>query len=163
MLSEEEKFKLKEYIKKNPSILLDDLAKKIAGAYGVKTEFIASFLKEETRNSLERFKDIYKKEDIKEEVIQTLSEEVVEDLYYTLEGAKQVLKDMSHEDIEFFKENLPASVTEQKKYIANKILPQKMIVRAQNPQKFPDHITGICIGTANSCEEIIRTLYKIGK
>jgi hypothetical protein len=86
MLSLSDKEKLKEYIKKNPNILLDDLAKKIAGAYGVKTEFIASVLKEETRNSLESFKDIYKKnENIKEKSVPTLSEEIVEELYYTLE------------------------------------------------------------------------------
>ncbi len=164
MLSLSDKEKLKEYIKKNPNILLDDLAKKIAGAYGVKTEFIASILKEETRNSLESFKDIYKKnEDIKEKSIPTLSEEIVEELYYTLEWARQVFKDISHKDIELFKENLPASITEQKKYLTNKILPQKMMIRAQKPQNISDQITGICIGSANSCEEIILTLYKIGK
>jgi hypothetical protein len=68
---------------------------------------------------------------------------------------------MSHKDIEFFKENLPASVTQAKKYISAKILPEKMISRAINPQNISDQITGICIGSANSCEEIILTLYKI--
>lgn len=165
MLSEKEK--LKEYLKKNPSILLDELAKEIGTNYWLKKETITLLFKEETRSSLENFKKTYKKikEDSegKEVDVPLLSEKEVEELYYTLKWAKQILSEMSHKDIEFFKENLPASVTQAKKYVSAKILPEKMISRAINPQNISDQITWICIGTANSCEEIILTLYKIGK
>lgn len=163
-----DKEKLKEYIQKNPNILLDDLANKIGEGYWVKKEIITDFLKGETKENLKQFKENFHKKEVSSEASwekiseKKLDENLLEELYYTIEWAKQVLKELSQKDRENLKAEIPASASKSRDYVTAKILPNSMILRIQNPKNLGDQIAGLCIGTINSSEEIVKTLYEIG-
>lgn len=154
--------KIKEELRKNPWVMLDDLADKIGTAFWIRAEIIKKLLSKKASESLSWLK----KELLKEKKLSktTLSEWNLEKLLTVIAWAKEFITSLSQKEILELKQELKKfSPDDYEKYLTEKYLPKNLILRAKNPQNFPDHITWACLWIVNSAQKVVELLYMIGK
>ena len=152
-------FKLREELSRNPSMMIDDLAKKIGETFGVRTEVIKRLLQEEaTESRVSLRKELAKNFD---KGTKELSDEELEKLLVVIAWGKDLIKNLSRKEIEELK--IEVTKFTPSSGLIEKYLPQNLITRAKVPIHLGDHITWACLGIVNSAQKIVELLFMIGK
>jgi len=141
--------------------LLDELAIDIANKFWIEKEKAEQLIKTETLSSL----DSLKKELInKEDKESKLDNKELEELFFTLKWALDVIENASKIEIKILKEDVEKSINiEEFKNHIEDYLPAKLIEKAKNPSKPHEHILWLALWTTNSIIATADILYKIWK
>lgn len=150
---------LKDELSKNPGILLDELAKKIGKSFWIQSEVIKKLLQNEANESLSSLK----KELLKDEGNKNteLSDEQLDSLLAVISWWKELIQQLSKKEIEELKEEL-SHFTPENAFV-ERFFSKNLVLRAKNPQFFPDHISWACLWILNSTEKLIHLLFLLWK
>lgn len=149
---------IKEELKKNPSLMLDELLKKISEKYWVKLENIKLLSLVESKKWLEWLKNQLKNIDKEsDDWLKNISEEKLKEIFFALKWAKEIISKISEKERNTLKEELDCNndAINKQKYLSDKLLPTKLIYRAKNPKNVRDNILWMCLWVINSGEIII--------
>lgn len=146
--------------------LLDSLALELWEKFSIDKKEALKLIKNNTFKSLDDLKQELEKNNSKIK----LSEKDIENLYISLKWAKELITNVSEIKIKTLKEtienyqdnNLEEKINiEEFKNKLEKILPEKLINKAKNPQYIHEHILWFSLGTANSIIAIADLVFQI--
>lgn len=141
--------------------LLDELAIDIAKRFWIEKKHAKELIKKETLLWIDTLKTELDRENNNEK---KLSKKDLENLFFTLKWALEVIENSSKIEIKVLKDDVEKSINiEDFKNHIEDYLPPKLISKAKNPQALHEHILGFALGTANSIFTTADILYQIWK
>jgi hypothetical protein len=151
----------------NPGILdkkrlLDELANDIAIKFWLDKEKTKKLLESDISRWLKELKNEISLSD--DENLKSLKNKKVEELFFTLKWASEIIEKLSKIEIKTLKEELEKTISiEDFKNHIEAYLPPKLIKKAKNPRVLHEHVLGFALWTANSIFTTTEILYKIWK
>lgn len=148
--------------------LLYELAQDIANKYGIEKKQAIQLIEQQTNISLDDLKkEIWENRSHKESNKnheRYLDKKEIEDLFLTLNWAREVIENISKIEIKVLKETLEQNINiEDFSTHIDKYLPKKLLEKAKNPQLPHEHILWIALWSANSIYTTVDILYQIWK
>ena len=145
--------------------LLNELANDIANKFWIDKEKAEKLIRSKTLVSLDSLKDELKNELDKEWLKEKkLSDKQVEDLFFTLRWALDIIENFSKVEIKTLKEDVEKSINiEEFKNHIEDYLPPKLLEKAKNPKNINDNILWFALWTTNSIIATVDILYQIWK
>ena len=141
--------------------LLEELANDIAFKFWLDKQKTKKLLESDISKWLKDLKNEIQSSG--DETLKWLEEKKLQELFFTLKWALEVIENSSKIEIKTLKEDIEKEVdiNEFKKEI-EKYLPAELIKKAKDPQNIHEHILGFALWTANSIFATADILYQIG-
>jgi hypothetical protein len=146
----------KDFIEKKE--LLEKLAYDISKKYWIEKQRAKELIERETIDSIESLKHELENQEKK------LDKKELEELFFSIKQAIELIKSISKVNIEKLKKELESSKNiEDYKNVLEEYLPKKLVYKAQNPQAIEEHILWFALWSANSIISSAEFLYNLWK
>jgi len=138
--------------------LLEKIANDISRKFWIEKNKAKHLIEQDTISWIESLKNELLNEPNK------LNEKQLEELFFIIKWALELIKNSSKLEIKFLREDVEKSINiDDFANILEWYLPNKLILKAKNPQQFHEHILGFTLWSANSIIASLEFLYKLWK
>lgn len=142
--------------------LRDELLNEIVSKYWIDKETAEKLINKKTINKLSELKTEIQEQNY--EQLKDFKEDRLEELFFTLKWAREVIEKASSWELDLLKKELEqiVNIEDFEKHI-EAYLPKELIYKAKNPNNINEHLLWAALGTANSIIETTVILYQIWK